>query len=152
MWKHIIFQSLCQIILLIILYLYAPEFIKEQDLTRLAENRIIKYCFSEYPGKDIDHIIYGTEIKWTTTGKILHTNKENCGKYEDKKTLNEAFTEYNSANFATTHMCIIFNIFVFYTLFNQLNCRVIDDSFNIFIRISKSVLFPLICLFEMALQ
>ena len=152
MWKHIIIQSLCQIILLIILYLYAPEFIKEQNLTRLAENRIIKYCFSEYPGKDIDHIIYGTEIKWTTTGKILHTNKENCGKYEDKKTLNEAFTEYNSANFATTHMCIIFNIFVFYTLFNQLNCRVIDDSFNIFVRISKSILFPLICLFEMALQ
>jgi magnesium-transporting ATPase (P-type) len=152
MWKHIIFQSLCQIILLIILYLYAPEFIKEQNLIRLAENRIIKYCFSEYPGKDIEHIIYGTEVKWTTTGKILHTNKENCGKYEDKKTLNEAFTEYNNANFATTHMCIIFNIFVFYTLFNQLNCRVIDDSFNIFIRINKSILFPLICLFEMGLQ
>ena len=49
-------------------------------------------------------------------------------------------------------MCIIFNIFVFYTLFNQLNCRVIDDSFNIFVRINKSILFPLICLFEMALQ
>jgi Ca2+ transporting ATPase len=152
MWKHIIFQSLCQIILLIILYLYAPEFIKEQNLIRLAENRIIKYCFSEYPGKDIEHIIYGTEVKWTTSGKILHTNKENCGKYEDKKTLNEAFIEYNNANFATTHMCIIFNIFVFYTLFNQLNCRVIDDSFNIFIRINKSILFPLICLFEMGLQ
>ena len=152
MWKHIIIQSICQIILLLMLYLYAPEFIKEQDLIRIAENRIIKYCFSEYPGKDIDHIIYGTEVKWTTTGKILHTNKENCGKYENKKTLNEAFVEYNNANFATTHMCIIFNIFVYYTLFNQINCRVIDDSFNIFIRISKSLLFPLICLFEMALQ
>ena len=157
MWKHIIIQSICQILLLLMLYLYAPEFIKEQDLIRIAENRIlgfilIKYCFSEYPGKDIDHIIYGTEVKWTTTGKILHTNKENCGKYENKKTLNEAFVEYNNANFATTHMCIIFNIFVYYTLFNQINCRVIDDSFNIFIRINKSLLFPLICLFEMALQ
>ena len=45
-------------------------------------------------------------------------------------------------------MCIIFNIFVFYTLFNQINCRVIDDSFNIFIRMNKSILFPLICLLE----
>ena len=45
-------------IIIIILYLYAPEFIKEQNLTRLAENRIIKYCFSEYPGKDIDYSIF----------------------------------------------------------------------------------------------
>ena len=152
MWKHIIIQSLCQIILLVILYLFAPEFIKEKNYIRLAENKLIKYCFSEYPGKDVNHIIYGTEIKWTTSGKLLHTNRENCGKYQDKKTLNEAFVEYNNANFSTTHMCIIFNIFVFYTLFNQINCRVIDDSFNIFVRISKSLLFPLICILEMGLQ
>ena len=49
-------------------------------------------------------------------------------------------------------MTIIFNIFVYYTLFNQFNCRVIDDSFNIFIRMNRSLLFPLICFFEMALQ
>jgi magnesium-transporting ATPase (P-type) len=49
-------------------------------------------------------------------------------------------------------MCIIFNIFVFYTLFNQINCRVIDDSINIFVRINRSLLFPLICLLEMGLQ
>ena len=49
-------------------------------------------------------------------------------------------------------MTLIFNIFVFYTLFNQVNCRVINDSFNIFIRITRSFLFPVICLTEMALQ
>ena len=49
-------------------------------------------------------------------------------------------------------MTLIFNIFVFYTLFNQINCRVIDDSLNIFIRITRSLLFPIICLAEMALQ
>ena len=49
-------------------------------------------------------------------------------------------------------MTLIFNIFVFYTLFNQINCRVINDSFNIFIRITRSFLFPVICLTEMALQ
>ena len=49
-------------------------------------------------------------------------------------------------------MTLIFNIFVFYTLFNEINCRVINDSFNIFVRISKSYLFPIICLAEMILQ
>ena len=34
MWKHIIIQSLCQIILLIIIYLYGPEFIKEENMVR----------------------------------------------------------------------------------------------------------------------
>ena len=103
MWKHIIIQSLVQIILLVIMYLIAPEFIKEDDLMRAAENRLIKFCY------------------------------------------------HNSVS-ATTHMTLIFNIFVFYTLFNQINCRVIDDSVNIFVRITRSLLFPLICIVEMALQ
>jgi hypothetical protein len=49
-------------------------------------------------------------------------------------------------------MTLIFTIFVFYTLFNQFNCRIINDQFNIFVRITRSLLFPLITLFEMALQ
>ena len=64
----------------------------------------------------------------------------------------DAYTEYHNANSATVHMTFIFNVFVFYTLFNQINCRVIDDSFNIFVRMSNSLLFPLICFCEMALQ
>ena len=152
MWKHIIIQSVCQIILLVVLYLKAPEFIKEKNLVRLTENKIIQYCYSEYPGKDINHIIYGIGIKWTTTGKLKHSSKDYCGEYQNRLTLDEAYTEYINSNNATTHMCIIFNIFVFYTLFNQINCRVIDDSFNIFVRINKSLLFPLICLLEMGLQ
>ena len=152
MWKHIIIQSICQIILLVLLYLYGPEFIKEQNLVRLAENKIIKYCYSEYPGKDVNYIIYGTVIKWTTNGQLINLRKDNCGKYSDRDNLVEAYTEYINVNYSTTHMCIIFNIFVFYTLFNQINCRVIDDSFNIFIRMNKSILFPLICFLEMGLQ
>ena len=49
-------------------------------------------------------------------------------------------------------MSLIFNIFVLYTLFNQINCRIIDDSFNIFVRINRSLLFILICLCEIGLQ
>ena len=152
MWKHIIIQSLCQIILLIVLYLIAPEFVKEQNIVRLTENKLIKFCYSEYPGKDVDHIIYGTEIKWSSDGKLISQNKDYCGKYASRQFLSDAYTEYINSNCATTHMCLIFNIFVFYTLFNQLNCRVIDDSFNIFVRMNRSLLFPLICLLEMLLQ
>ena len=152
MWKHIILQSLIQIILLIIFYLIAPEFIKEDNLTRVSENILINYCYTEYPGKDVNHIIYGTEVKWTTKGKLRNQVKQYCGSYATRPTLAEAYIEYHNSNSATTHMCFIFNVFVFYTLFNQINCRVIDDSFNIFIRISRSLLFPLICFLEMVLQ
>ena len=152
MWKHIVMQSLIQIILLIIFYLIAPEFIKEDNLVRSAENKIIQFCYTKYPGKDTDHIIYGTEIKWVVGGKLKNQYKHYCGSYSNRPTLAEAYLEYVKSNSATTHMCLIFNIFVFYTLFNQFNCRVIDDSLNIFIRINRSLLFPLICLLEMALQ
>ena len=152
MWKHIVMQSLIQIILLIIFYLIAPEFIKEDNLVRSAENKIIQFCYTKYPGKDTDHIIYGTEIKWVIEGKLKNQYKHYCGLYSNRPTLADAYLEYVKSNSATTHMCLIFNIFVFYTLFNQFNCRVIDDSLNIFIRINRSLLFPLICLLEMALQ
>ena len=153
MWKHIIIQSLAQIILLVILYLLAPEFIKEYDLIRLTENKIINYCYTDYPGKSIDYIIYGTEAKWeSANGKLIGTRKDYCGKYAKKQTLSVAYSEYISSNDATTHMTLIFNIFVFYTLFNQINCRVIDDSFNILVRISRSLLFVIICFTEMGLQ
>ena len=152
MWKHIVFQSLVQIILLVILYLIAPEFVKEQNTVRLAENRLLNYCYNEFPGKDVDHIIYGTEIKWKSTVKLINKRKAYCGKYASKQFLSEAYKEYTNSNCATTHMTLIFNIFVFYTLFNQINCRVIDDSFNIFVRMNRSLLFPLICFLEMGLQ
>ena len=152
MWKHIVIQSLVQIIILIIFYLLAPKFIKEDNLTRIAENYLIKFCYTKYPGEDTDHIIYGTEIKWPTSGKLRNQYKAYCGNYANRPTLPEAYLEYHSANSATVHMTFIFNVFVFYTLFNQINCRVIDDSINIFVRINRSLLFPLICLVEMGLQ
>ena len=49
-------------------------------------------------------------------------------------------------------MTIVFNVFVIYTLFNQFNCRVLDDSFNILVRINHNIFFPLIIGFELVLQ
>ena len=152
MWKHIVLQSLVEIILLVIFYLIAPKFIKEDNLTRLSENILIKFCYTEYPGEDTDHIIYGTEVKWTTSGKLRNQYKSYCGTYASRSSLAEAYLEYTNSNSATVHMTFIFNVFVFYTLFNQINCRVIDDSFNIFVRVSRSLLFLVISLAEMALQ
>jgi magnesium-transporting ATPase (P-type) len=104
-------------------------------------------------GTDPKYIIYGTESKWTTENKLQsNIKKEYCGKYSSRQSLSVAYKEYSNANGGSVHMTLIFNVFVIYTLFNQINCRVIDDSFNIFKRITRSLLFPLITLVEMALQ
>ena len=75
-----------------------------------------------------------------------------CGKYSERQDLSVAFKEYSNANGSSVHMTIIFNVFVYYTPFNQINCRVLDDSFNILIRITRSILFIIICIFETGLQ
>ena len=154
MWKHIIIQSLIQIVILLILYLIAPEFIEEDDFVRRAENYVINYCYGKMPGgNDPKYIIYGTESKWSTDTKIRSSaNKLYCGSYSSRQSLSVAYKEYSNVNGGTVHMSIIFNVFVIYTLFNQINCRMIDDSFNIFKRMNRSLLFPIITICEMGLQ
>ena len=154
MWKHISIQSTVQIAILLLLYLLAPKFIRERDLIRLAENSLIYYCYGTLPGKtNPKNIIYGTESSWDNNIRLLKTiDTEECGGFANRINLNLAYQEYYNSNGASSHMTILFNVFVYYTLFNQINCRVIDDSFNIFIRMNKSLLFPLICFVEMALQ
>ena len=150
MFKHIILQSVAQILILVLLYQYAPNFIKEDNLVRQAENRIIEFCYEEYPGKNPDYIINGMRSKWTSDIKMKGYNESFCGKYKDS--LDCAFDIYFESNSGTTHMSILYNIFIFYILFNQLNCRIIDDSFNIFERIHKSIFFIIIIIFEVILQ
>ena len=154
MWKHICLQSLIQIVILLILYLIAPTFVKEQDLERLAENKIINYCYGQMPGNsEPEYIIFGTESSWSNKVKLrTNINKDYCGLYSSRQSLSVAYKEYSNSNGGSVHMTMIFNVFVIYTLFNQINCRMIDDSFNIFKRITRSLLFPLITLVEMALQ
>jgi Ca2+ transporting ATPase len=154
MWKHIGFQSIIELVLLILLYLYAPYFIKEDDVVRLAENHIIDYCYDEFPGgTSPKNIIFGTSPKWDNSIKKKLTATVNfCGAYFEKNDLSLAYEEYTRANAGTAHMSIVFNVFVIYTLFNQFNCRVIDDSLNIFVRMGNNLFFPVITLCELALQ
>jgi hypothetical protein len=79
-------------------------------------------------------------------------NEEDCGNYADKQDLSVAYTEYTNVNGNSAHMTIVFNVFVIYTLFNQINSRIIDDGFNILVRIQNNFFFPLITLSEFALQ
>ena len=154
MWKHITIQSLIQIVILLILYLIAPKFVEEQDLVRKAENVIINYCYGKLPGDgDPDYIIFGTESSWYEDTKLrTDIDKTYCGGYNSRQSLSVAYKQYSNDNGGSVHMTLIFNVFVIYTLFNQVNCRMIDDSFNIFKRMQKSLLFPLITLCEMLLQ
>ena len=155
MWKHIFLQSIFQFAIILFLYLYAPQFIEEDNLVRVAENNIIKYCYGKIPGssKYSSLIISGLDKDWDSTIKLKYDiNQEYCGSYVSRQTLGVAYKEYINNNCSSTHMTIIFNVFVFYTLFNQINCRVLDDSLNIFKRIHKSYSFIIIIFFEIIVQ
>ena len=105
------------------------------------------------------NIIFGISPKWSKDIR-LQINKSEladkldilCGIYGEKLDLSQAYKEYYNINSNSAHMTIVFNVFVIYTLFNQVNCRVIDDSFHIFIRIRNNNLFPIITIGELILQ
>ena len=168
MWKHILIQSLFELILLVFIYIYGPSFIKEDKLHILNSHYELFSCFGILPGDvdyldNYDNILDGREIAWSKT-KYIDLNKVDQEKYGCRKFLSndqsewETFSLYDSFDYynfqygSTTHMTLIFNIFVFYTLFNQINCRIINDSLNIFSRINKGLMFCLVTLCEMLIQ
>ena len=179
MWKHIILQSLVEIAILLVLYLAAPKFINEgegSEMHKLAET--IEKCFLKLPGNATDprKILYGNEEKWYKTNIWIFKNETNetidndtnitsfattietgnCSDLYEKwnypNNLQEAYNNYLSMYGGTTHMTLIFDVFVIYTLFNQINCRIIDDSLNTFKRITKGYLFIIVTLAELTIQ
>ena len=156
MWKHIVLQSIFQIIILLIIYLLAPKFVPEEkdDLKEIALT--IVECFGQLPGpeNDTSKILYGKEKDWYD--KVLFINKSECLEFYEHwnkpDNLQKAYNNYISEFGGSTHMTLIFDIFVLYTLFNQINCRIIDDSLNTFKRISNAKLFIIVTLAELAIQ
>ena len=171
MWKHISLQALFEILLLLFLYIKGPYFIREDKKLILKSHEEIYNCFGGLPGdvnyeKSKEYILFGVENSWSKKllinlkniqsnnnlkkicEKYLPTNEEEWGSIS----LFDIFDKYNDLYGSTTHMTFIFNVFVFYTLFNQFNCRVIDDSYNIFARINKGFMFILVTLGEMFIQ
>ena len=168
MWKHIIIQSLFELLLLVLIYIFGPSFIKEDKSKILNSHFELFSCFGDLPGnvdyfKKGDYILDGRENSWPKDKYInldkIEDENLNCKRFLSNNkdewetfSLFDAFDYYNFEYGSTTHMTIIFNVFVFYTLFNQFNCRIIDDSKNIFARINKGIMFILVTLCEMLIQ
>ena len=105
----------------------------------------------------------GRENKWSKTSYINLNRIENddfgCKKFLSAESsswgnfsLYDSFDYYNFEYGSTTHMTLIFNIFVLYTLFNQINCRILDDSLNICSRINKGIMFIIVTSCELIIQ
>lgn len=173
MWKHIFFQSLVQFTAVFLLYLYANKFIVESDEDRLITAKHLEDCFGDFPGekigvdpitgKHIWYILDGKKSSWNPITRIRPGLKKNeCIFLNDKvfdgvtkrkvENLYQAFKWYNLEYGNNVHMTIIFNTFVLYTLFNQINSRILDDKFNIFDRIVDNYLFLIVFLVEMITQ
>ena len=156
MIKHILLQSFTLLAILIMIYLYGPYFIKEENLSRLAENKMIYKCYGTLPGglKDVNKIIYGIKTYWSNKYEINKNMALNklCGEYNSLEDLSKAFKYYTTKIGSPVHLTIIFNIFVMYTLFNQINCRIIGRRFNIFKRILKNPIFIFVNLIEFLFQ
>ena len=171
MWKNISLQAFFEICLLLFLYIKGPDFIREDKEYILKSHEEIYKCFGGLPGdvnyeKYKNYIIYGSENSWSKK-LLIDISKINndfnlkhiCEKYLPSNSsewpgisLFDIFDRYNDLYGSTTHMTFIFNVFVFYTLFNQFNCRIIDDSFNILARINKGFMFCLVTFGEMFIQ
>jgi len=166
MWKHIGGQSLFEIGVLIILYFLAPKFIKEDKDDIKDTAAAIRQCFGNLPGnaEDDEYILYGNRDKWVSNNNTVF-NSTNTGclnicreesidikKKWDNLTMEEFYDRYVTQYGGTTHMTLIFDVFVCYTLFNQINCRIIDDGFNTFKRISKGIMFIIVTSCELAIQ
>ena len=156
MLKHIIMQSLFQFVILMTVYLYGPKFIPEHNLNRIVENELIKKCYGILPGNvtDINKIIYGISTYWKSNVEInlKLASMGQCGNYQKVNDMSQAYKQYFKNIGAPVHLTMLFNIFVLYTLFNQINCRIIGNSYNIFARMKNNRLFIIILVFEFVFQ
>ena len=103
---------------------------------------------------DTNKIIYGVKNFWHNHVPIKSEMMNNamCKEYIEYGNLSAAFKLYNQRQGSPVQLTMIFNIFVLYTLFNQINCRVVDGSKNIFARLKNNPLFIIIEIFEFIVQ
>ena len=168
MWKMIIVQSLVQFTLVLYLYLYGSTFIVEDNPERLNMIRQLENCFGDFPAEVSEfkhHKVYyyimdGKKSSWDPM-KHLRRNLDpkvcfffDRTMFEENQINNlyEAYIWYTSTYGNTVHMTMIFNTFVFYSLFNQINSRIISNELNIFKRILDNWMFIAVTSTEMLIQ
>ena len=168
MWKMIIVQSLVQFSLVLYLYLFGSNFIVEDNPERLNMIRQLENCFGDFPAEVSEfknHKVYyyimdGKKSSWDPM-KHLRRNLDpkvcfffDRTRFEEDQINNlyEAYKWYTSTYGNTVHMTMIFNTFVFYSLFNQINSRIINNNLNIFHRILDNWMFIAVTSTEMFIQ
>jgi Ca2+ transporting ATPase len=157
MWKHIIGHSTTLLVILLVIYLHGPQFLKEDDPSRQAEADLVAFCYGVYPGRapegDTYYILSGSISDWKSKVPLVRgKTRVECGAYAGAQEMSLGLKTYINGNGNTSQMTIMFNIFVIYTLFNQINARVIDDGFNILYNISKNPYFVGLSILELGLQ
>jgi len=168
MWKMIIIQSLVQFSLVLYLYLYGPTFIEEDNQERLGMIRQLENCFGDFPAEISEfknHKVYyyimdGKKSSWDPMKHIRRNLDPKVCFFFDRQqfeedqinNLYEAYNWYTSTYGNTVHMTMIFNTFVFYSLFNQINSRIINNNLNIFHRILDNWMFIAVTSVEMLIQ
>lgn len=168
MWKHIISQSISQFTIVFLLYLFAQRYIIEEDVDKINIFKQIENCFGDFSAalikynknKVFHYIVDGKKSRWNPLHLINEgLSKEYCIFYDETrfkpgqiKNLADVYTWYISEFGNTAHMTIVFNCFVLYSIFNQLNSRILDGSFNIFRRLHENLLFITVFVVEILIQ
>jgi Ca2+ transporting ATPase len=168
MWKHIIVQSVFQFGIIFFLYIFAEKFIVEESEERINIISQLENCFGDFSAAVVKYqkhtmvhyILDGKKSSWNPIHMIKRDlTPEFCLFYDENRfkpgqinNLEHAYKWYVSEFGNTTHMTIVFNCFVLYSLFNQINSRILDQSFNIFKRLGSNILFVTVILIELAVQ
>ncbi|KAL4476839.1 hypothetical protein ABPG72_010676 [Tetrahymena utriculariae] len=142
MFKHIISQSIFQLIIMLIFIFAGPDFLPEYS-------------------DDFDHRFYGdTNNPYFSTGEFWRTKYSNPqrtklvqGRLMDLNGVDKMYQSvYDEYKVPSRHFTCIFNVFVMMQVFNFLNSRKIHDEFNVFHGIEKNPLFFLIILIILFFQ
>jgi Ca2+ transporting ATPase len=160
MTKHIIGQAIFQLITLLILLFLGPSLIYEKNPAMLEYGYNFAHCFN-LPTVNFDAPLDKQNIYLISGFQTLYTNKDNstflnhteCNStFPGIYNVEDAYHHFLAEEYATTHYSIIFNTFVLSQLFNEICCRILDDSYNTFKRIHTNKMFIFIWIIEVALQ
>lgn len=157
MWKHILLQAVALFVVCFSIYMVGHKFIVENEDYRIEDIDKIVACYGKYPGhesfdlNDEYLLMSGSIVNWSSDDKRIGSIIT-CGDYYNSTNMLKAYEHYKTRWGNTSHMTIVFNVFVLWSLFNEFNCRVIDDKLNIFYQIEKNLFFIIIVIAEVAAQ
>lgn len=162
MFKHIIGQSLFQLIVLFVLLFAGSLFIYEFDPEYQEISYTLKKCYPEAPihfhqelKPENMFILSGMQTFFhDSIGLGLNTSECTDNKYFGIRhdNLKEAYKNVIDTYFSTTHYTLVFNTFVMMQLMNELCCRIIDDSINFLENITSNKSFMVIWVIEVVMQ